>query len=1127
MSMKVVRKNCDAKNCKYYVIVRGGEFLGHSSWRLTPSVGVRGGNCDVIHSDYEINELDTDLRTANLEIVLPIYNGKVYLCTLVNDENGPFQGRWVHQGADYYFEPKNEILEESYTQLSSMTSSKESTSNVNNENSINNWQDISHDTDVNYLPDLPKLTKEESNDIEVKINDKYVPLNNLDNQQDTSGDQIEIFNNELSNKERNKRTLDEQYSEFDESANKYSDDESNSLNVKVDTNFIDKQNKTNNDIIQLSDDDKVILNLKHNLDAERILSSDKYSIENSSLNRDGANLVKFEIRNASDTIKNNFNSNLNNDDDVIEIFNTEILKNEPINYENNVSDVKNDDILHQASGMRDVDGKLVRQARQINPEEFTSVRAVPVVIALEGIRIEDSDKEPKIVENDKNVIQKSSLVIYIYFRIFGDGVTSRTVIALTHDEQQYGQPCKFLLKGEYMVKEGSLKPRTALFDITVPAPIADSKIYICAKNLKLTSLTALDDEEKYIHQGNETYKMFSSHNSLLPLWFSLSLILVCLMFSALFSGLNLGLMSMDRTELKIISNTGTEQERKYARAIMPVRDHGNYLLCSILLGNVAVNSTFTILLDELTSGLFAVIVSTLAIVLLGEITPQAICSRHGLMIGAKSIMVTKSVMALTAPLAFPISKLLDYFLGEEIGSVYNRERLKELVKVTTGVNDLDKDEVNIISGALELRKKTVCDVMTKLEDVFMLPISSVLDFETMSEIIKSGYSRIPVYEGSRGNILTVLFIKDLAFVDPDDNTPLRTLCQYYQNSCNFVFQDVTLDVMFKQFKEGHKGHMAFVHRINNEGEGDPFYETIGLVTLEDVIEEMIQAEIVDETDVFMDNRTKRRRNRPQNKLQDFAAFAERHENQRIHISPQLTLATFQFLSTSVDAFRPDTVSETVLRRLLKQDVIHHIKMKGKTKKDPTTFVFQQGKPVDYFVLILEGRVEVTVGRENLVFEAGPFTYFGVQALTQNVGVAESPTPSAMGSLQNINMDSMLRHTFVPDYSVRAITELYYLTVKRSLYLAAKRATLMEKGALSKGATNEQFDTEVDKLLQSVDEDISVSGEHKTPSRQVSPNQLPVSASPHTRASFASHVSPDRNGDLYSTAKADEQEKLLK
>lgn len=57
--------------------------------------------------------------------------------------------------------------------------------------------------------------------------------------------------------------------------------------------------------------------------------------------------------------------------------------------------------------------------------------------------------------------------------------------------------------------------------------------------------------------------------------------------------------------------------------------------------------------------------------------------------------------------------------------------------------------------------------------------------------------------------------------------------------------------------------MAFVHRVNNDGDGDPFYETIGLVTLEDVIEELIQAEIMDETDRITDNRTKNRRARPQ------------------------------------------------------------------------------------------------------------------------------------------------------------------------------------------------------------------------------------------------------------------------
>lgn len=92
------------------------------------------------------------------------------------------------------------------------------------------------------------------------------------------------------------------------------------------------------------------------------------------------------------------------------------------------------------------------------------------------------------------------------------------------------------------------------------------------------------------------------------------------------------------------------------------------------------------------------------------------------------------------------------------------------------------------------------------------------------------------------------------------------------------------------------------------------------------------------------------------------------------------------LLSAVDAFKPDIVSETILRRLFSQDIIHNIKCKGKDKHDPTMIIFQQGKPVDYFVLILEGRVEVQVGRENLMFESGPFTYFGLQALAQNVVV---------------------------------------------------------------------------------------------------------------------------------------------
>lgn len=119
------------------------------------------------------------------------------------------------------------------------------------------------------------------------------------------------------------------------------------------------------------------------------------------------------------------------------------------------------------------------------------------------------------------------------------------------------------------------------------------------------------------------------------------------------------------------------------------------------------------------------------------------------------------------------------------------------------------------------------------------------------------------------------------------------------------------------------------------------------------------------------------------------------------------------------------------------------------------------------MLILEGRVEVTVGKENLVFEGGPFTHFGLQALAQNVGF-DSPQQQVahsqvMGSLQSLNIDALLRHTFIPDYSVKALTDVVYLMIKRTLYLAAKRATLMEQSKRLGEPNNEPFDDEVEKV----------------------------------------------------------------
>ena len=249
---------------------------------------------------------------------------------------------------------------------------------------------------------------------------------------------------------------------------------------------------------------------------------------------------------------------------------------------------------------------------------------------------------------------------------------------------------------------------------------------------------------QFRHQGHHKNVVLAVTKLFMPIWLMGIICVVLLCMSGLFSGLNLGLMSLDHTELAILINTGSENDKKYAKSILPVRKLGNFLLCSILLGNVLVNNTLTIFLDTLTGGggTIAIIFSTLGIVIFGEIIPQALCSRHGLMVGAHTILLTKFFMLITSPLSFPLSKVLDCVLGAEIGTVYNRERLIELMKVTEQYNGLEKKEINIVHGALVLKQKNVKDVMTPLDDCYMLPIETLLNFEALTEIKDQGYSRI-------------------------------------------------------------------------------------------------------------------------------------------------------------------------------------------------------------------------------------------------------------------------------------------------------------------------------------------------------------------------------------------------
>lgn len=93
--------------------------------------------------------------------------------------------------------------------------------------------------------------------------------------------------------------------------------------------------------------------------------------------------------------------------------------------------------------------------------------------------------------------------------------------------------------------------------------------------------------------------------------------------------------------LRIVIGSGNEAQAKLARAIAPVRENGNLLLCTLLFGNVAVNALLSILMADISGGLYGFLISTFAIVIFGEIIPQATCSRYPLEIGTASLPIVK------------------------------------------------------------------------------------------------------------------------------------------------------------------------------------------------------------------------------------------------------------------------------------------------------------------------------------------------------------------------------------------------------------------------------------------------------------------------------------------------------
>jgi len=308
--------------------------------------------------------------------------------------------------------------------------------------------------------------------------------------------------------------------------------------------------------------------------------------------------------------------------------------------------------------------------------------------------------------------------------------------------------------------------------------------------------------------------------------------------SGLFSGLTLGLLSLSPFELKRKSKLGDENARK----VFPIRNKGNQLLVTLLVGNVLVNSALTVLLNSIVAGVLAVVISTVLITIFGEIVPQAALKKHGLSFGAKFSPLIKSLLLVFMPISYPLGKLLDITIGSDTPDIFSKDELVKIVEEheESEDSDVEKDELRIVENALNFGDRLVRDVMTPRKMIHSIDGKEVIDAKLLKRLHESGFSRFPVIVGGDlDRSIGVLYLRDM-ILHANHGLIARDVDS---DRVNYIDEDELLDNALNEFIKTK--HHLFIATNSKR-------ETVGVISMEDILEEIIGQEIVDEYDRYTD-----------------------------------------------------------------------------------------------------------------------------------------------------------------------------------------------------------------------------------------------------------------------------------
>ena len=433
-------------------------------------------------------------------------------------------------------------------------------------------------------------------------------------------------------------------------------------------------------------------------------------------------------------------------------------------------------------------------------------------------------------------------------------------------------------------------------------PISQEQSFLKIKHLR--SLTKYKENRKLEEEEPEKVICEEEMVTGSTYWFFMFMVAFLTLFAGMMSGLTVGYLSVDQLTMEFRQTTGTQMEKEYSKVILPVLSNRHWLLCTLLLMNSFAMEALPVFLDRVFSRFAAVVISVTLLLIFGEVIPQALCTGpRQIQIAAMAAPMTRFLMIVSWPITFWLGKALDIILGEQGKTRYQNQDLKALVEMHTydalkkiseeeeknpfipkddipkpsNTMGLSPEEANLMISALEIREKKVVEIMISFDKVYALKHEEPINRKKVLEILEKGFSRIPVFRNDdKTDLIGLLRIKQLISIDFNQNRSLKDLGIRLKLPL-VISPKMTLIELLREFRKG-KSHMAFIteqvellqaklglNRNNSVQFNLRYNETfadvkkikvLGIVTLEDVIEEIFNLEIMDEEDYEKSKRAK-------------------------------------------------------------------------------------------------------------------------------------------------------------------------------------------------------------------------------------------------------------------------------